>query len=53
MKSFSFILIFFISLFSLYPQAPDIEWQNTIGGSTDDILYSLSQTLDGGYILGG
>ncbi|MBZ0328526.1 MAG: T9SS type A sorting domain-containing protein [Altibacter sp.] len=30
-----------------------IEWQNTIGGSLDDHLYSISQTSDGGYILGG
>ncbi|MBK9046819.1 MAG: T9SS type A sorting domain-containing protein [Bacteroidetes bacterium] len=30
-----------------------IQWQNTIGGSGDDELYSLSQTFDGGYILGG
>ncbi|MBK7971096.1 MAG: hypothetical protein IPK08_20440 [Bacteroidetes bacterium] len=25
-----------------------IQWQNTIGGSGDDELYSLSQTFDGG-----
>ena len=37
----------------LCAQAPDIEWQNTIGGSLDDVLYSVSQTSDGGYILGG
>ena len=30
-----------------------IEWQNTIGGSSTDYLYSLQQTSDGGYILGG
>jgi hypothetical protein len=30
-----------------------IEWQNTIGGSSSDYLYSIEQTLDGGYILGG
>ncbi|MBZ0328525.1 MAG: T9SS type A sorting domain-containing protein [Altibacter sp.] len=30
-----------------------IEWQNTIGGSGNDILNTLSQTLDGGYIIGG
>ena len=29
------------------------EWDNTIGGSGDDQLYSLQQTTDGGYILGG
>ena len=31
----------------------DIQWQNTIGGSGDDILYSIQQTSDGGYIFGG
>lgn len=31
----------------------NIQWQNTIGGSGDDRLYSISQTTDGGYICGG
>ena len=31
----------------------NIQWQNTIGGTGDDRLYSVSQTVDGGYILGG
>jgi hypothetical protein len=30
-----------------------IEWQNTIGGNTNDMLLSVKQTPDGGYILGG
>ena len=30
-----------------------IQWQNTIGGNSDDWLNSISQTADGGYILGG
>jgi len=30
-----------------------IEWQNTIGGDSIDWLYSVKQTSDGGYILGG
>ncbi|MBK6484947.1 MAG: T9SS type A sorting domain-containing protein [Chitinophagaceae bacterium] len=33
--------------------APEIQWQNTIGGSGFDYLYSIQQTSDGGYILGG
>lgn len=33
--------------------AGNIEWQNTIGGPEDDRLYSIQQTADGGYILGG
>ena len=31
----------------------NIQWQNTIGGNGNDELYSLQQTTDGGYILGG
>jgi Secretion system C-terminal sorting domain len=31
----------------------NIQWQNTIGGNSWDDLYSLQQTNDGGYILGG
>ena len=31
----------------------NIEWQNTIGGSTEDIPASIVQTGDGGYIVGG
>ena len=30
-----------------------IEWENTISGSAWDYLYSIQQTSDGGYILGG
>src|ERR1041384_3081915 len=30
-----------------------IQWQNTIGGNGEDILNSVQQTSDGGYILGG
>lgn len=31
----------------------EIEWQNNIGGSGSDQLYSVDITLDGGYVLGG
>jgi hypothetical protein len=31
----------------------NIQWQNTIGGNSQDYLYSVKQTTDGGYILGG
>lgn len=31
----------------------NIQWQNTIGGAGLDDIYSLSQTNDGGFILGG
>ncbi|MFI5173049.1 MAG: hypothetical protein ACHQFW_11705, partial [Chitinophagales bacterium] len=49
------LLIFYSFLFIdfLFSQAPGIEWQNTIGGSSTDELRSIHQTSDGGYILGG
>jgi hypothetical protein len=31
----------------------NIEWFKTIGGSSSDSIYSISQTSDGGYIAGG
>jgi len=31
----------------------NIEWQNTIGGTADDRPYYITQTMDGGYIVGG
>lgn len=31
----------------------EIIWQKTIGGNKDDSLYSLVQTEDGGFVLGG
>ncbi|MBL7923922.1 MAG: T9SS type A sorting domain-containing protein [Bacteroidia bacterium] len=42
----------FITMFSL-SNAQEIEWQNTIGGSRADELYTLERTSDGGYIIGG
>ncbi|MFN8321029.1 MAG: T9SS type A sorting domain-containing protein [Chitinophagales bacterium] len=33
--------------------AGNIQWQNTIGGDGGDVLQSVQQTTDGGYILGG
>ena len=40
-------------LFNTYSFSQEIQWQNTIGGSDVDILESIHQTTDGGYILGG
>src|SRR6185437_6613062 len=31
----------------------NIQWQKTIGGTQPDALYTLSQSTDGGYIVGG
>jgi hypothetical protein len=46
-------LIFILCINSYCVFSQDIEWQNTIGGSGDDKLFSIHQTSDGGYILGG
>ncbi|MEZ5013793.1 MAG: MopE-related protein [Chitinophagales bacterium] len=46
-----FILLFFFN-FS-FSQAPEIEWQNDIGGNDYDQLQSIGLTSDGGYIIGG
>jgi hypothetical protein len=57
MKKFLFKIIvltnsLFIAHYS-FSQTPEIEWQNTIGGSSDDMVLSVIQTDDGGYFLGG
>ncbi len=31
----------------------NIQWQNTIGGNNHEEFWSIQQTSDGGYILGG
>ncbi len=58
MKRFHCIFIFAIANCGLwtadcFSQAPGIEWQNTIGGSLDDLLFCSDNTSDGGIILGG
>src|SRR4051812_2030412 len=32
---------------------PQIQWQKSFGGSSDDWLQDLQKTTDGGYIFGG
>jgi hypothetical protein len=44
-------LLLLLSTSNVFSQ--EIEWQNTIGGSGDDLFTSIQQTADGGYILGG
>ncbi|MFN0275936.1 MAG: MopE-related protein [Chitinophagales bacterium] len=53
MKTVCCYFIFLLFTYKSYAQAPDIEWQNTIGGGSSDNLQSLALTIDGGYILGG
>lgn len=33
--------------------AGTIEWQKTLGGSQDELAYSIQQTTDGGYVVAG
>ncbi|PWA05373.1 T9SS type A sorting domain-containing protein [Flavobacterium psychrotolerans] len=40
-------------LVKLDPTGTTIQWQKTYGGTGDDIIYSLQQTIDGGFIVGG
>src|SRR6056297_1120187 len=49
-----FSVFFLPSTTTLHAQtAPGIEWDNTIGGADNEVLTSIQQTADGGYILGG
>ncbi|MBK9729796.1 MAG: T9SS type A sorting domain-containing protein [Chitinophagaceae bacterium] len=47
------IFCFSFSISTAQVIAPEIEWQNTIGGNSSDFLSSVIQTSDGGYLLGG
>ncbi len=40
-----FAFAIYVTYFS-FSQAPEIEWQNTIGGNAYDELYSVSQTSE-------
>lgn len=55
-NSVQFILsLVFLSVFNwIHAQvAPSIEWQECLGGSDNDILYSFQQTVDKGFIAAG
>src|SRR5947208_2102877 len=48
------LLLFSFSYIISSAQAPTVEqWDKTFGGNDDDEPYSLQQTSDGGYIMGG
>ena len=36
-----------------FAQAPDTLWTKTYGGTENDRGYTVKQTVDGGYIIGG
>lgn len=39
--------------FTVVAQQPVIDWQKTIGGSTNDFANAVHQCKDGGYIVAG
>jgi len=49
------LILFLLSILgnSLYSQAPDIEWQKSIGGVKSDYAYALDLTTDSGLIVAG
>ena len=53
MDRFPFFIAMMLSVNGFSQNAPAIEWQNTIGGSSFDEIRDIQQTADGGYILGG
>jgi hypothetical protein len=47
-----FLLLFFPFTVLLNAQ-PSIQWQHAFGGNFDDHAYTVTNTIDGGYIIGG
>src|SRR5436190_1070629 len=52
MKEYSLFLSLFLSAVYCYSQ-PSISWQKSFGGAGDDVMKSIQQTADGGYIAAG
>src|SRR5690606_20007240 len=50
---FTLIITFILGISSTLAQAPDVEWQKSLGGSGEDTAHSIQQTADGGYIIAG
>ncbi|HZH70357.1 MAG TPA: T9SS C-terminal target domain-containing protein, partial [Flavobacteriaceae bacterium] len=46
-------IILCLAIDTIMAQAPDIEWQKTLGGSLTDRAEFIEQTTDGGYITAG
>ncbi|MEC4005454.1 T9SS type A sorting domain-containing protein [Flavobacterium sp. SUN052] len=53
MKNVVIIVLLITYCCNINAQTPTIEWQNTIGGNQIDRITDISQTTDGGYIIGG
>jgi len=47
------IISVFLATISLAQETPEILWQQTYGGNANDVCFSVTGTLDGGYALGG
>ena len=49
------ITILFLALIyiSANAQAPSIQWQKCLGGTSSEEAYSIQQTTDKGFIIGG
>ncbi len=46
-------LIFLVFSSCIYAQAPTIQWQKSMGGTSAERASSIEQTIDGGYIVSG
>lgn len=54
MKTIFLIIIFFLFSFNCaFSQAPIKQWDADLGADDNEQLYSMQQTTDGGYIMGG
>ena len=53
MRKLSLIVLLTYCSANIFAQAPDIEWQNTIGGTSADLCYNALATSDGGFLLIG
>lgn len=53
MKNYILIIVFLVSHFFVFAQAPATEWQKCFGGSGSETGQSILQTADGGYIVVG
>lgn len=47
------ILAFLFLVFTTHAQTPTIEWQLSIGDTSEDVAKSIKPTTDGGYIVAG
>ncbi len=47
------LLIFFLYSYFSSGQTPVVAWDKTLGGSVNEVLQNITQTLDGGFIIGG